>query len=315
MVLVDEEGRESYAKFLAQKSGLSGGWRGFSIEHNLQEGDVVLFQLIKPTTFKVYIVREDTLGEVDGALGLLDLDACAGRWISEKATQKEDSLRLLEENVQGTSDIDIESDVIDGVRFSDTITSFETVKNFASFNIVVDGLIIDSKFPENVRKKYYELCCSQGAFLHEHLLRGLNLNLVAGIISETINIADAIKACNASTSFDDLHIWEKTLKGFELLGMNVSFLFAQLNLLLGVGSESDIIAESNSLRKARLDQALAAKRMMALEAKLVELKENMKEIDLELTAEVNASARKRELLIKDRVNTDGTWASIDLCVD
>jgi len=51
--LVDEEGRESYAKFLAQKSGLSGGWRAFSIEHNLQEGNVVLFQLIKPTTFKV----------------------------------------------------------------------------------------------------------------------------------------------------------------------------------------------------------------------------------------------------------------------
>lgn len=234
---------------------------------------------------------------------------------SEKALQKEDSLRLLEENAQGTSGIDIESDVIDGVRFSDTIISFETAKNFASFNIVVDGLVIDSKFPENVRKKYYELCCSQGAFLHEHLLRGLNLNLVAGIISETINIADAIKACNASTSFDDLHIWEKTLKGFELLGMNVSFLFAQLVLLLGVGSESDIIAESNSLRKARLDQARAAERMMALEAKLMELKENMKEIDLELTAEVNASARKRELWLKDRLNTDGTWASIDLCVD
>lgn len=27
-------------------------------------------------------MREDTLGEVDGALGLLDLDACGGRWIS-----------------------------------------------------------------------------------------------------------------------------------------------------------------------------------------------------------------------------------------
>ena len=53
IVLVDEDGRACETKFLAQKSGLSAGWRGFSIEHKLQEGDAVVFQLIKPTTFKV----------------------------------------------------------------------------------------------------------------------------------------------------------------------------------------------------------------------------------------------------------------------
>ena len=219
---------------------------------------------------------------------------------SEKLIRKEDNPLLLEENVHGSSDIDIEPDVIDGIRFSDTVISFEGVKSFESFNIVVDGLVIDSKFSEIVRRKYYELCCSQGAFLHEHLLRGLNLNLVAGIISETTNIADAVKACTASTCLDDLHIWKKTLNGFELLGMNASFLFAKLNPLLGVDSESDIIYESMRLRKARLDQARAAERLMALDAKLKELKENMRAIDLELKAEVNASARKHELLIEDR---------------
>ncbi|KAE8698630.1 B3 domain-containing protein [Hibiscus syriacus] len=46
MTLVDEEGEEFAAKYLADKTGLSGGWRGFSIH-----------QLVAPTEFKVYIIR------------------------------------------------------------------------------------------------------------------------------------------------------------------------------------------------------------------------------------------------------------------
>ncbi|KNA21719.1 hypothetical protein SOVF_040840 [Spinacia oleracea] len=55
--LVDEEGDEWQAKYLARKNGLSGGWRGFSIEHELVDGDALIFQLIEPTIFKVYIIR------------------------------------------------------------------------------------------------------------------------------------------------------------------------------------------------------------------------------------------------------------------
>ncbi|TYH33212.1 hypothetical protein ES332_D13G043000v1 [Gossypium tomentosum] len=36
---------------------LSGGWRGFSIDHNLVDGDALVFQLVAPTEFKVYIIR------------------------------------------------------------------------------------------------------------------------------------------------------------------------------------------------------------------------------------------------------------------
>ncbi|KAK8698941.1 hypothetical protein V6N13_115043 [Hibiscus sabdariffa] len=57
MTLVDEEGEEFAAKYLADKTGLSGGWRGFSIDHNLVDGDALVFQLVAPTEFKVYIVR------------------------------------------------------------------------------------------------------------------------------------------------------------------------------------------------------------------------------------------------------------------
>ncbi|XP_010519303.1 PREDICTED: B3 domain-containing protein At3g19184 isoform X2 [Tarenaya hassleriana] len=57
VTLVDEEGEEFPTKYLAEKNGLSGGWRGFSINHGLVDGDALLFQLVAPTKFKVYIIR------------------------------------------------------------------------------------------------------------------------------------------------------------------------------------------------------------------------------------------------------------------
>lgn len=40
-------------KFLTEKGGLGGGWRGFSLAHNLQEGDAVVFHLVRQYEFKV----------------------------------------------------------------------------------------------------------------------------------------------------------------------------------------------------------------------------------------------------------------------
>lgn len=51
--LVDESDEVSETKYLALKSGLSGGWRGFAINHELVDGDALVFQLVEPTTFKV----------------------------------------------------------------------------------------------------------------------------------------------------------------------------------------------------------------------------------------------------------------------
>lgn len=53
MTLVDEEGNEYETIYLARKTGLSGGWKGFAVAHDLVDGDAVVFQLIKPTTMKV----------------------------------------------------------------------------------------------------------------------------------------------------------------------------------------------------------------------------------------------------------------------
>lgn len=53
IVLEDESGNECDTKYLAEKTGLSAGWRGFSIAHKLVEGDVLVFHLVKPSKFKV----------------------------------------------------------------------------------------------------------------------------------------------------------------------------------------------------------------------------------------------------------------------
>ncbi|KAL3840388.1 hypothetical protein ACJIZ3_024979 [Penstemon smallii] len=57
IILVDEQGEEWPVIYLARKTGLSGGWKKFSVDHELVDGDALVFQLIRPTVFKVFIVR------------------------------------------------------------------------------------------------------------------------------------------------------------------------------------------------------------------------------------------------------------------
>lgn len=87
-------------------------------------------------------------------------------------------------------------------------------KGFEDFSIRVDGLILNPEIPLHLRMKYSELCRSQNISLHENLIRGLNSKLAAITISETVNIADAIRAVNPSTHPDNLESWDKTLKAF-----------------------------------------------------------------------------------------------------
>lgn len=61
VMLVDEEGDEYPTVYLARKNGLSGGWKGFAVAHGLVDGDALVFQLIRPTEFKVYIIRVNSL--------------------------------------------------------------------------------------------------------------------------------------------------------------------------------------------------------------------------------------------------------------
>ncbi|KAJ4964820.1 hypothetical protein NE237_016669 [Protea cynaroides] len=65
IILEDENTEESETLYLAQKNGLSAGWRGFAIAHELVDGDALVFQLVRPTKFKVYIIRVNGSEEAD----------------------------------------------------------------------------------------------------------------------------------------------------------------------------------------------------------------------------------------------------------
>ncbi|PIA38108.1 hypothetical protein AQUCO_02800035v1 [Aquilegia coerulea] len=54
--LIDEDGDKWSTKYLAEKTSLSGGWRGFAIAHKLVHGDALIFELVKRTTFKVTVI-------------------------------------------------------------------------------------------------------------------------------------------------------------------------------------------------------------------------------------------------------------------
>ncbi|KAK1605105.1 hypothetical protein QYE76_028778 [Lolium multiflorum] len=60
LTLVDEVDDEVESLYLALKRGLSAGWRKFSIDHELVDGDCLVFELIHRTTFKIYIIRQSS---------------------------------------------------------------------------------------------------------------------------------------------------------------------------------------------------------------------------------------------------------------
>ncbi|GFS34247.1 hypothetical protein Acr_00g0032910 [Actinidia rufa] len=305
IVLEDESGEQFELKFIAEKTGLSAGWRKFAAAHKLVEGDVLIFQLVETNKFKVYVVRANDLTEVDGALGLLNLDAHikqndAGKDDADNSeiapnNKKRKRLKSLPlavikkkkkiglpksvaKSIQSAKQFEndceeVHSEVPAGPRLSGSAVRFRDVKSFTDFNILVDGLCIDSELPEHIRVKYYALCCSKNTLIHARLFRGLNSKLVAGIVCETVNIADAIRACKLTTSRDEYLIWEKTLKSFELMGMSVGFLRARLRHLLILAFESDDARDARRYLDAKSGKGRAEDEIRDLEAKLVELKQ------------------------------------------
>ncbi|GKD03384.1 putative B3 domain-containing protein, partial [Tanacetum coccineum] len=65
MVLEDEDGNETEAVFISSRTGLSGGWRAFALEHKIDDGDALVFELIEQRRFKIYIVKGLDIGIQD----------------------------------------------------------------------------------------------------------------------------------------------------------------------------------------------------------------------------------------------------------
>jgi hypothetical protein len=220
-------------------------------------------------------------------------EECAGELESEEEDSKVNT-------VYGEGDIPwidangIVSEAIDGIRMLDSDIDFEDVTSFSTFNIIVDRLVIDCKFHDHLRRTYYKLCYSQKAFLHKHLLKQLNLTLVVGVILETINIAEGIRACKAEASSscrEDLLIWKKTLESFKLLGMDVAFLLKRVNSLLGLETRSRTLSECQKFKELRLERAHAANRVKALELQLSGVKGVLQKMDADMK-EMELSVKK-----------------------
>lgn len=142
----------------------------------------------------------------------------------------------------------------------------------------MDDQILDSEIPRHLRRKYYELCCSQEMFLHENLIEGLNGKLVVGMISETTNIADAIGAANLTSSLQNLKCWDKTLEALEVLGMSVKVFRARLHKLIELACEFKVIAELKRKKRAQLED----EDLRDLKATFVKAKELMDGIEADV---------------------------------
>ncbi|KAK2665111.1 hypothetical protein Ddye_003685 [Dipteronia dyeriana] len=233
IVLEDEDGNEYDTRYLADKIGLSAGWRGFSTSHKIREGDVAVFHLVSPTKFKVYIVRSNGSDEVDGALSLLNLDTRCRQQDSVKdadigfCKEEEDKYwdpmsqdiprkNSEKDNMEPMSDYsENESKPFGSEALSESTIKFKDVKGIEDFKIVVNGLVINSTLSKHLLSRYYELCCSQSSFLHDGLLCDLNYKLVVGMIAEIVNIAVVIRASSITTSQSEFATWEKNSKGIS----------------------------------------------------------------------------------------------------
>ncbi|KAI6677924.1 hypothetical protein NL676_038720 [Syzygium grande] len=301
--LEDESGEVYETKYLCAKTGLSGGWRGFSIAHSIMEGDAVVFQLVMPTQFKVYIVRWSNFSEVDGALGLINLGPCSRRVNPEhtKSSEEEDddtywvplAKELTPENIHEdgfeicntdcksvadhpkTDSNDLVSNGLHGIQFSESVIDFKDVTSIENFTIITKGLVIDSELSEHLRAKYYELCRCQKTFLHTSLLEGLNYKLAAGIISET--------GFEDHNFYRGLDVWATTLKAFEDLGMDVGFLRARLGRLISLA------LTSRKCEEVKGERACAAEKRSRLEAELTETKGAISRLHAEIETTGNDS--------------------------
>ncbi|KAK4772287.1 hypothetical protein SAY86_014062 [Trapa natans] len=365
LIVEDEHGKEYDVKYLGHKTGLSAGWRQFSIDHNLLEGDVLVIQIIEASRLKVHIIKACNISEVDNAMEPCGLDSpaeipetcecalfllvckflarynivicstlcylfCLFKGAAQddpiprnldtrkrlksippsmlqkkkKKSCKENSLtpetgRSAEHS--GNHSDEVGSEVLESSKLSVPKLHFKDVATFENFKILIDGAPLDSEFLEDIRLKYYDLCCSQNEFLHENLMEGINLKLIVGAISEIVSISDAVRACNLSTNRDLLLSWDRTLNAFDLLGMNVGFLRARLKRLISLAFDLDSEVEARKLAEARSKRAFVEDEIRKLEMKLSELEEANEKLEIEIGS-LRPKVETYELKFCEQVN-------------
>ncbi|CAH1421084.1 unnamed protein product [Lactuca virosa] len=324
MVLEDEIGEKWEVKYIANKNGLSAGWKIFVVAHDLIEGDVLVFHLIETYKLKIYIIKASEPNEVDGAIGLLNLepqkneteippdtpppktkkhkhvevlDPLPINMVKKK--QKKSTLvkpiEVLEHS--GTNSEEIGSEVLEPF----TSAPIQDLKSLDHFRIKVNGQCIDSELPEEVKLGYYKLCIHKKQILHDCIRENIYDKLVVGMIGETVTIAKEIKNCKLTISKEELEAWDNSLKSFEILGMKVGFLREKIRTLVGLLFESEFGVDVKRYVEAKKEEKGIQDEIMRVKGKLLELKIKARNFEGEL-AGLKDKAEKYMMEFRDEVD-------------
>lgn len=216
----------------------------------------------------------------------VDEEACE---LAEGGHPKSDSLSYIRRNEkeklpeqisdqsQDQSE-EVGSEVLEGSKWTMQDSLFEGVRRLEDFKILANGKVMDSEFPEDVRRKYYELCLSQGTFLHANIIEGINDQLVVSSISETVSVADAIRTCMRQTA--RVTAWDRTLKALEMLGMNLGFLHDRVKQLMCL--DYDCENAEQRYREAEGERSHAEEEIRKMEERLKEIKEGNETMSAEV---------------------------------
>ncbi|KAK9136024.1 hypothetical protein Syun_015354 [Stephania yunnanensis] len=258
ITLVDDNEEQYVTNYIFSSHGLSGGWKGFSVAHGLVEGDTLIFHLVEAAKFKVTIIRGNAL---DNAKPLTPLKKINSRKHTNTVKRrgrppkmrKLAAFQLPPKDLENCSAVDT-SEVLEGIKLFRNPIKFENIiTDQSNSSLIVNGMNLDSELSDDMRLKYHRLCCSQNACLHEKLIEGMNCKLVAGIISETVDIADAIETGNRRFSSNELDSLNKRLRAFEQMGMEVAFLRHQLRqAVVGTFKESKLMAKHSDLGQQKM---------------------------------------------------------------
>ncbi|KAJ0754160.1 putative transcription factor B3-Domain family [Helianthus annuus] len=318
-VLEDESGKKSEVKYIAQRHILSAGWNNFAVTHKLEKGDVLLFHLVEKTKFKVYILKDDYSNEADVAVSLLNLEAHSEHVTpatSSHKTKKNKQIESLQNKVkrprksptlsisEPPSGHHIEhlgnssQEVQECSRPSKPRLSFEEVKCFEDFRILVNGNSIDHELTDEERMDYYKLCLYKNEFLHPEAVYE---KFAAGLIGQTLMIANEIKTSNLTTSKEEFEKWDGYLKSLEGFDMKVDFLRDMIRTLVRLVFESKGAPDIKQYAEASNKYKLVKDKLKILSEKRKELEERAKEIE-GISGMLKAKIEKYEQKLKEEVD-------------
>ncbi|PIA56424.1 hypothetical protein AQUCO_00700625v1 [Aquilegia coerulea] len=283
MTLVDENQEEFLARFLPRKTGLSSGWKGFSIAHKLVEGDVLVFHLIKDTKFQVYILRAYGLGGIDGVVGLLSLDShpkCtrqnnAGQRVmtTEETAIKCQKTSLMaaafppsEEEETESSSAEVGSEGLEGIMFSkmDEVQPHTPCKETNSTGVRRSSRVSTKTkvwFDYMGLKRYSTKKKSYKQHTTER-------------VEQFQSNGESRLASNLKTSRDDFMAWDNSLEALEKRGLNVGFLRARVQQCMEIKAEA--ATDLKMCGELRVEQARLKAELAELERKSKTLDSNLK---------------------------------------